>query len=163
MPWPLSCIKGIRGESPYSPFLNNFGAESAMKRNTLKFLSLLAILTLFSIWAFGQAETGAINGTVTDNTGAVVVGATVTATSVDTGLVRIATTKSAGEYTITNLPPKTYDVTVEAPGFRKFTQRVKVGIGSMNEVSAKLGVTAASTTVEVTGSSEMATVNTENQ
>jgi outer membrane receptor protein involved in Fe transport len=134
-----------------------------MKRNTLKFLSLLAILTLFSVWAFGQAETGAINGTVTDNTGAVVVGATVTATSIDTGLVRATTTKSAGEYTITNLPPKTYDLTVEAQGFRKFTQRVKVGVGSMNDVSAKLGVTAASTTVEVTGSSEMATVNTENQ
>ena len=134
-----------------------------MKQNTLKLLSLLAILTLFSVWAFGQAETGAINGTVTDNTGAVVVGATVTATSIDTGLVRTTTTKSAGEYTITNLPPKTYDVTFEAQGFRKFTQRVKVGVGSMNDVSAKLGVTAASTTVEVTGSSEMATVNTENQ
>ncbi len=52
-----------------------------MKRNTLRLLSLLAILALFSVWAFGQAETGAINGIVTDKTGAVVVGANVTATS----------------------------------------------------------------------------------
>ena len=134
-----------------------------MKRNTLRLLSLLAILALFSVWAFGQAETGAINGTVTDKTGAVVVGATVTATSIDTGLVRTATTKSAGEYAITNLPPKTYNVTIEAQGFQKFTQQVKVGVGSMNDVSAKLAVTGASTTVEVTGSAEVAVVNTENQ
>ncbi|MGB7553405.1 MAG: carboxypeptidase regulatory-like domain-containing protein [Candidatus Korobacteraceae bacterium] len=134
-----------------------------MRRNTLRLLSLLAILALFSVWAFGQAESGAINGIVTDKTGAVVVGANVTATSIDTGLVRTTTTKSAGEYTITNLPPKTYDVTIEAQGFQKYTQRVKVGVGSMNDVSAKLSVTGASTTVEVTGSAETAVVNTENQ
>ena len=92
-----------------------------MNRNTLRLISLLAILALFSVWAFGQAETGAINGNVTDKTGAVVAGAKVTATSIDTGLVRTATTKSAGEYTITNLPPKTYNVTIEAQGFQKYT------------------------------------------
>ena len=134
-----------------------------MNRTTLRLVTLLAILTLCSVWAFGQAETGVINGTVTDKTGAVVVGASVTATSIDTGLVRTTTTGSAGEYTITNLPPKTYDVVIDAKGFQKYTQRIKVGVGSMNEISAKLGVTGASTTVEVTGSAEMATVNTENQ
>ena len=134
-----------------------------MNRNTLRLISLLAILSLFSVWAFGQAESGAVNGTVTDKTGAVVVGAKVTATSVDTGLVRTATTGSAGEYAITNLPPKMYDITIDAQGFQKYSQRVRVGVGSMNEVSAKLAVTGASTTVEVTGSAEVATVNTENQ
>jgi outer membrane receptor protein involved in Fe transport len=147
----------------YIPLSKQSGAESAMNRNLAKFISLLAILTLFSVWAFGQAETGSINGTVTDKTGAVVVGATVTVKSVDTGLVRTTTTKSAGEYTITNLPPKMYEVTIEAQGFQKYTQQVRVGVGSSNDVSAKLGVTGASTTVEVTGSAEAATVNTENQ
>ena len=65
-----------------------------MNRTALRLISLFAILALFSVWAFGQAETGLINGTVTDKTGAVVVGATVTATSTDTGLVRSTTTKS---------------------------------------------------------------------
>ena len=134
-----------------------------MNRITLRLVTVLAIMALFSVWAFGQAETGTINGTVTDKTGAVVVGAKVTATSVDTGLVRSTTSASAGEYAITNLPPKMYEVTIEAQGFQKFTQRVRVGVGSMNEVSAKLAVTGASTTVEVTGSAEMAEVNTENQ
>ncbi len=134
-----------------------------MNRTALRLVSVLAILTLFSVWAFGQAETGSINGTVTDKTGAVVVGAKITATSIDTGLTRSTTSGSSGEYAITNLPPHPYDVTIEAQGFQKYTQRVKVGVGSMNDVSAKLSVTGASTTVEVTGSAEVATVNTENQ
>ena len=123
----------------------------------------VAILTLVSVGAFGQAESGAINGIVTDKTGAVVVGATVTATSADTGLVRTTTTGSAGEYAITNLPPKLFNITIEAEGFQKFSQQIKVGVGSMNDVSAKLAVTGASTTVEVTSSAETAVINTENQ
>jgi hypothetical protein len=121
------------------------------------------VLTVLSVWSFGQAESGAINGIVTDKTGAVVVGATVTATSVDTGLVRTTTTESAGEYAITDLPPKLYGITIEAKGFQKYTYQLKVGVGSMNDVSAKLAVTGASATMEVTGSAEMAVVNTENQ
>ena len=81
----------------------------------------------------------------------------------DTGLIRTATTESAGEYTITNLPPKLYNITIEAQGFEKYTHQIKVGVGSVNDVSAKLAVTGASTTVEVTGSAETAVVNTENQ
>jgi outer membrane receptor protein involved in Fe transport len=162
MEWLLSCMNED-GANSYIPLSKQFGAESAMNRNIVKLISLLAILALFSVWAFGQAESGAIDGTVTDKTGAVVVGAKVTATSIDTGLVRTTTTKSAGEYTITNLPPKMYEVTIEAQGFQKYTQQVRVGVGSMNDVSAKLAVTGASTTVEVTGSAEGATVNTENQ
>src|SRR5215472_14258850 len=111
-------------------------------------ISIIAIVALISVCAFGQAESGSINGIVTDKTGAVVVGATVTATSVDTGLARTITTGSAGEYAITNLPPRLYNLTVEAKGFQKFAQKIKVDVGSMNEVSAKLAVTGASTTVE---------------
>ncbi len=129
----------------------------------VRLISLFVIVTLISVWAFGQAESGAIDGIVTDKTGAVVVGATVTATSVDTGLVRTTTTGSAGEYAITNLQPKLYNITIEAKGLQKYTQQIKVGVGSMNDVSAKLAVTGAATTVEVTGSAETAVVNTENQ
>ena len=130
----------------------------------VKVISLLVIMTLLSVWVFGQAESGAINGIVTDKTGAVVVGATVTATSVDTGLVRTATTGSAGEYAITNLPPRLYNVTVEAKGFQKYAQKIKVDVGSINEISTKLAVTGVSTTVEVTGSAATAAVvNTETQ
>ena len=133
-----------------------------MNRNIVRLTSLLAILALFSIWAFGQAESGQITGLVTDTSGAVVPGAKVTVKSVTTGATRNATTSPAGEYTVTNLKPDTYEVTVEGPGFQKYTRRVEVNVGSKNDVSAKLNVSGTSTTVEVTAS-EVAAVNTESQ
>ena len=134
-----------------------------MKQTTLRLISLFAILALFSIWAFGQTETGTLNGVVTDKTGAVVTGASVTVKSVGTGATRTATTASAGEYTITTLKPGTYDVTIEKTGFQKYVNRVQVLVGSKTDVSAQLAVTGTSTTVEVTASGEVAAVNTESQ
>src|SRR5271166_2548736 len=142
---------------------SNFSkAESAMNRIALRLVSLLAILALLSVWAFGQAETGTIIGVVTDKTGAVVTGATVTIKSPNTGATRTAATTSAGEFTVTTLKPDSYDVTIEKAGFQKYTHRVTVLVGSKTDVSAQLNVTGASTTVEVTASGEVATVNTEN-
>ena len=134
-----------------------------MKLSSLKLVSLLGILLLSSVWLFGQAETGVIEGTVTDSSNAVVTGAKVTVVSAQTGLTRSTTTTSAGEYTITNLKPDTYNVTIEHAGFQKYSRQVQVLIGSKNEVSAQLAVTGTSTTVEVTASGETATVNTESQ
>ena len=134
-----------------------------MKRSSLRLVSLLGILLLSSVWLFGQAETGVIEGTVTDSSNAVVVGAKVTVVSAQTGLTRSTTTASAGEYTITNLKPDTYNVTIEHTGFQKYSKQIQVLIGSKNEVSAQLNVTGTSTTVEVTASGEVATVNTESQ
>ncbi len=76
-----------------------------MKRSSLRLVALLGVLLLSSVWLFGQAETGVIEGTVTDSSNAVVAGAKVTVVSTTTGLTRSTTTASAGEYTITNLPP----------------------------------------------------------
>src|SRR5271166_2163205 len=134
-----------------------------MKQTTLRLISLFVILALFSIWAFGQTETGTIVGVVTDKTGAVVTGASVTAKSPSTGATRTTTTTSAGEYTITNLKPSTYDVTIEKAGFQKYVGHVQVLVGSKTDVSAQLVVTGTSTTVEVTASGEVAAVNTESQ
>ena len=134
-----------------------------MKRSSLKLVALLGILLLSSVWLFGQAETGVVEGTVTDSSNAVVTGAKVTVVSVNTGTTRTTTTASAGEYTITNLKPDTYNLTIEHAGFQKYTRQVQVLVGSKNEVSAQLNVTGASTTVEVTASGETAVVNTESQ
>ena len=134
-----------------------------MQRTTLKLVALLSVLLLGSVWLFGQAETGVISGTVTDSSNAVVTGAKVTVVSVQTGLTRSTTTASAGEYTITNLKPDTYNLTIEHTGFQKYSRQVQVLIGSKNEVSAQLAITGTSTTVEVTASGETATVNTESQ
>ncbi|HZD32864.1 MAG TPA: TonB-dependent receptor [Candidatus Angelobacter sp.] len=134
-----------------------------MNRTALRIVAVLALLVFGSVWLFGQAETGSITGTVTDSSNAVVSGATVTAASVNTGTSRTVTTASAGEYTITNLKPDTYTLTIEHAGFQKYTTKFKVDVGSRGEVSAQLAVTGNSTTVEVTAAGETAAVNTESQ
>ncbi len=133
-----------------------------MNRTALRIISLLAVLALFSVWAFGQSETGQITGTIKDASGAVVSGAKVTAKSVNTGLTRDSSTNSSGIFTIPNLRPDTYEVTIEAAGFQKVTQQVKVAVGAQSDMSTQLKVGGSATTVEVTGTGESATVNTEN-
>ena len=88
--------------------------------------------------AFAQETTGALNGTVTDNTGAVVKGATVTVTDEGKNVdVRTVTTGEEGVYAVTPLPAGSYRVTVEAPGFKKYVQTgVKVDVGGRRTVDA---------------------------
>ena len=64
------------------------------------------------------AQTGQINGVITDNTGAVVPGATVKAVEVATGLSRDTVTGADGRYIFTSLRPTTYDISAELSGFR---------------------------------------------
>lgn len=78
----------------------------------------VCLLTAFA-WssAFGQNVTGSITGVVTDPSGAVVVGANVTAQNSDTGVRTTAQTNGIGVYTIRFLPIGTYTLSVEAKGF----------------------------------------------
>lgn len=85
-------------------------------------LSLVFLLTvLLTCLAPGlmaqTAGTGALIGTVTDSTGAVVPGVTITAISADTGQIRTATTGADGTYTVSLLPPGNYRVRFEHAGF----------------------------------------------
>src|SRR5215470_12785925 len=64
------------------------------------------------------AQTGQINGVITDNSGAVVPGATVKAVEQATGLARDTVTGADGRYVFTALRPTTYDITAELTGFR---------------------------------------------
>src|ERR1700730_14115376 len=139
--------------------------QSIMKhvRTTFKIISLSFVLFLGPILALGQTETGQITGTISDGTGAIVVGAKVAAKSVSTDATRETTTNGSGNYTISGLKPDTYEVTVEATGFKKLVRRVQVAVGSNNDLSAQLEIGSAAETVEVSGTSEAVTVNTENQ
>ncbi len=102
---------------------------------------------------------GAIAGTVTDTSGAVVGGAKVTATNLATGLQQEATTDETGYYRLAKLQPAAYKLTVEAAGFAKFTaERVVVEVGTVTDVSARLGVASAETTIVV--GSEAPQINT---
>jgi hypothetical protein len=92
-----------------------------MKTNVFTRISLiLAMLFSVAIYAAAQEATnGSISGTITDSTGAVIVGATVTLTNTDRGEdIRTMTTNSAGYYTAPSLPLGTYTVKVEDKGFK---------------------------------------------
>ncbi len=81
-------------------------------------LGLLSLSLLFPATLMAQITTGTILGTVSDASGAVLPGATVTATNLDTGLVRATITNEAGAYTLVNLPIGNYQVKVQASGFK---------------------------------------------
>jgi hypothetical protein len=90
------------------------------------FLSSLCLpyllgLTLV-VGAYGQSTNGNIQGTVVDPQEAAVSGATVTARNMDTGIMAVATTTGAGVFSIPNLPPGRYAVTVESSGMKTYTQ-----------------------------------------
>jgi len=82
-------------------------------------LSLFLAVTLVGSSAVAQVTTGTIAGTVTDITGAVVSGASVTIVNSANGLTRKVTTSDSGEFVAPGLYPGTYKLTVEASGFKK--------------------------------------------
>jgi hypothetical protein len=113
----------------------------------------LMVVCLFSpVFANAQGgSTAIIVGTVLDPQGAAVVGAKITATHLATGIDRSTVATSGGEYTLTALPPGTYDVKVEATGFAVGRAKgIKLNVGDKQDLNFKLGVAGAAQTVEVT-------------
>ncbi len=122
----------------------------------MKGLERLSCLTLaISVLAGvcgGQTTNGSINGTITDPSGSAAGGVQVQVTSKDTGLQRTATTLDNGTYTIPQLQPGTYDVTIEKPGFAKENRPgVQLLVNQNATIDFTLSVAAVSQTVEVTG------------
>src|SRR5262249_6037716 len=144
-------------------------AERKSLRVIIKPLTALGILTaLFAIMlisgtAVAQTETGQISGTVTDQTNAVIAGATIRAKSLETKAERETTTSAGGNYTITNLQPGVYEVRLEAPGFSTKVVKVQVTVGSRVSLDAALEVGQAETVVEVVGNEAGIQVNTSSQ
>jgi hypothetical protein len=84
-------------------------------------LSSLLFLTAL-VAAFAQTTSGTLSGTVVDSQGAVVIGATVTVKNMDTSVASTAVTTASGEFTLPNLLPARYALTVEQAGFKKYQQ-----------------------------------------
>src|SRR5688572_22807584 len=97
--------------------------------NILRRIYLQAILLLTGAALFAQSDRGSITGTVLDPGAAVIVGATVAARNTEAGTVSQTVTTGSGNFTIPSLPAGFYEVSVEAPGFRKTIQpRVQIQV-----------------------------------
>ncbi len=99
--------------------------------------------------AFSQSTSGSVQGTVTDSSGAIIPGASVTIVNPVSGLSRKTTTDASGHYQFTNLPFNPYHLTISATGFSPVSQDADVRSPIAVALDVKLQVGAATTTVTV--------------
>ncbi|PYU28456.1 MAG: hypothetical protein DMG31_20085, partial [Acidobacteria bacterium] len=128
----------------------------------ISFLLLAALgVLLFSVPLFSQGNLGRILGTVTDQTGGVISGATVTIIDKDRGVARTLTTDDAGEYNAPSLIPGTYIVRAEAKGFKRL-ERQNVALEVGKEIRVDLTVQPGEQTQSVTVTEAIPLVETTN-
>lgn len=142
-------------------------SKSRDKNNLIGFL-LLAIL-VFSVPSFAQSTRGELAGTITDSSGAVVAGANIEATGVDTGVKSTTVTTSSGAYHFPELAIGRYNVKVTAAGFATETRTgVQITINSTTplnvtlkagSVSENITVDASAPTVETQSSDISGTIS----
>jgi Carboxypeptidase regulatory-like domain/TonB dependent receptor-like, beta-barrel len=117
-------------------------------------LGSIFVLTLLVAVGYSQTFRGAINGTVSDPSGAMVSAANVRATNVATGVTLATTTTSDGQFAFQDIPLGTYKIAVSAAGFSSVTtDNVTVTAGNVYTLPVKLKVGETSTTVEVSAAS----------
>ena len=118
----------------------------------MKLRLLPVFVVLFVGTLIGQTFRGTILGTVTDQSGAVVSGATITVKNTATGLERSTQTSADGSYSIPELPIGTYTVTVTQSGFQtSITREVVVNVATERRVDTQLKTGQVSEKVEVSG------------
>src|SRR5579871_4821564 len=114
--------------------------------------TLFALLFFSGLSVHGQAVNATLLGSVTDATGAVVPGAKVTITEINTGVTHTGPTNESGNYTFPDLPPGAYTVTVETTGFKRETRKdINLLVNSSTRVDVQLQPGNVSESIEVTG------------
>lgn len=124
---------------------------------TTRLAALMAMAVLVAATgmpAVGQESTGTIEGVVTDESHAVIAGATVTVTSKKTGRSLTVTTTGAGVYVVRALQPGEYEIKAEASGFKSNLREVVVRVGA---------ATTGDVTLEVGSPNEIVTVQAESE
>ncbi|PYX77837.1 MAG: hypothetical protein DMG66_06690, partial [Acidobacteria bacterium] len=118
------------------------------------FIAVLLLLLVPAALLSAQTVTAALNGRVTDATGAVLPSSSVTAVNDATGISRGAATSTSGDYQISLLPVGNYTVTAEHSGFKKQSQKITLQIGANAAADFSLTVGSVTETVEVQATSE---------
>src|SRR5438093_3777368 len=122
------------------------------------FVSFCLLLTA-SI-AFGQSDRGAVTGAISDATGAVIPRASVVATNTETAAKYETISTDTGNYTLSQLPPGVYQLSVELPGFKRYVrQGITVLVAQTLRIDVALEVGAA--TDEVTVNADAPLLRTE--
>src|ERR1044072_3789672 len=115
--------------------------EAYMKFQRLTLATLLLLILALCAPAYAQSDRGAITGRVVDPSGAVVPGAKVTATNVDTNGMAETKTSDEGNFTFPQLQAAPYRLTVEATGFKTATvENIQVGVQITRSVEVRLEV-----------------------
>ena len=117
----------------------------------------IVVLLLFPIGALAQTDSGKISGTVKDQNGAIVPGATITVTNDRTGEERSATSNTDGLYSVPALKASTYTVTAEATGLSTKVEKVNLNVGQELAVNLALSVTGVAATVNIVSGEEVVT------
>lgn len=113
------------------------------------FTFLTLFLAAYSLVAQSGTNSGTLNGTVMDGSGAVVAGAQVSIQNPVSGYSRAVVTDQSGKYQFPNLPFNTYHLTIAAPGFDRYTRDVDVRSAVAIALTDNLKIGAATTTVTV--------------
>src|SRR5690348_11221651 len=109
----------------------------------------LVLMVLDSATAWAQFTSG-IEGTVTDPTGAVVTGATVTIKNEETGAVQTFQTQESGSFRFTTLPSSAFSISVAAPGFKTTVQEhVRLQVAEVKTLNVRMVVGGTDSTVTV--------------
>jgi outer membrane receptor protein involved in Fe transport len=127
------------------------GSETVCIRLAVCGLILIALSLLLSHGVSAQVESGRVVGAVHDGTGALLDGAKITITNVDTNVTRTVLTNSGGEYIVTELPPGSYTLVAEHAGFKKAVQAAfKLDVNQVVRVDFKLEIGSVLETMTVT-------------
>ncbi len=130
-------------------------------RARLAFAIGFATLVAATVLSGQAVSTSQISGTVSDQSGAVLPGAAVSARQTDTGLVRTTTSGADGSYILNNLPVGPYELRVEKAGFSTFVQSgIVLQVDTNPTINPVLKVGATATTVEVQAAATMVETQT---
>jgi hypothetical protein len=121
---------------------------------------LVCVLSILSVFAFGQTSTTQFSGTVRDSSGSVIPAAQVTATNEATGLTYTQSSTGAGLYAFPSIPVGSYTLAIEKTGFKRFElTKIALQINTPTTVDAVLEIGSAADTVSVEASADILQTN----
>lgn len=143
----LPALKPISSEMKRA--VTFWGRTGALMKKLFGLVLVFFAMTALSFGQIVSVNGGAIQGAITDSSGAVVPNANITIKSTDTGFTRVLKTDASGYYSVGPLTPGNYQVTVGASGFQTLTTNTVVRTGTATSGNFKLSIGESNVTVEV--------------